>query len=417
MVYSVATSHVEKTHVVSAYAYDALGRRNLTQSVTGEVLRTLYDGGSFEVIREGESFRDGSLTTRFAPGEASANAFSNQATGERYRWVGDGGDSARTRAMAEDGYTVTGSRYGARGVTLYGKGEAVAVGSSTGSRAMYLGKDVMGSTRSVTVETGTIEDRYEYDAFGQPYKGDLGGGINLGYTGKPYDTATGLYNYGYRDYRPQAARFTTVDPIRDGSNWFAYVNNDPVNWVDLWGESPVGIGAAVGALVGGVSGAVNATRQGGSFQNIVASAVGGAIGGAITGAAIGTGNVATAVVGGGVGGIIGSITTQVISNGGINGLNAQTVIANAAIAGVVSVATTAATVVIGVGGNVLVNNAWEAAAALTNTMDGSWGVAVSTALNTKGTVATVTAVSGVVAGVVTELVTSAATNSVNKKSN
>ena len=30
-------------------------------------------------------------------------------------------------------------------------------------------------------------------------------------------------------------RFTTVDPIRDGSNWFAYVNNDPVNYVDLWG--------------------------------------------------------------------------------------------------------------------------------------------------------------------------------------
>jgi len=59
--------------------------------------------------------------------------------------------------------------------------------------------------------------------------------MNMGYTGKPYDAATGLYNYGYRDYRPQAARFTTVDPIRDGNNWFAYVNNDPVNWIDLWG--------------------------------------------------------------------------------------------------------------------------------------------------------------------------------------
>jgi RHS repeat-associated protein len=59
--------------------------------------------------------------------------------------------------------------------------------------------------------------------------------MNLGYTGKPFDTATGLYNYGYRDYKPQAARFTTVDPIRDGRNWYAYVNSDPVNWVDLWG--------------------------------------------------------------------------------------------------------------------------------------------------------------------------------------
>jgi RHS repeat-associated protein len=59
--------------------------------------------------------------------------------------------------------------------------------------------------------------------------------MNLGYTGKAYDVTTGLYNYGYRDYAPTVARFTTVDPIRDGVNWFTYVNNDPVNYVDLWG--------------------------------------------------------------------------------------------------------------------------------------------------------------------------------------
>jgi hypothetical protein len=35
-----------------------------------------------------------------------------------------------------------------------------------------------------------------------------------------------------------AARFTTEDPVRDGVNWFAYVNDDPVNWVDLWGLAP-----------------------------------------------------------------------------------------------------------------------------------------------------------------------------------
>jgi RHS repeat-associated protein len=124
-----------------------------------------------------------------------------------------------------------------RGVTLYGRGEAVAVSysDSTGSRSMYLGKDVMGSVRATTSASGELEERYEYDAFGKPYKGDLSGGMNLGYTGKPYDAATGLYNYGFRDYKPQAARFTTVDPIRDGNNWYAYVNNDPVNWLDLWG--------------------------------------------------------------------------------------------------------------------------------------------------------------------------------------
>jgi RHS repeat-associated protein len=236
MTYSEVTNHTEKTYSVNMYAYDALGRRTLTQGAAGQAMRTVYDGGSFEVIREGETFRDLSLTTKYsssAQARGGSLLQSNQPTGERYRWIAEGGATA----AAGEGYSVEGGRYGARGVTLYGRGEAVAVSysSSAGSRSSYLGKDVMGSVRSVTGDLGGVEERYEYDAFGKPYKGDLSGGMNLGYTGKPYDTATGLYNYGFRDYKPEAARFTTADPIRDGSNWFAYVNNDPVNWIDPWG--------------------------------------------------------------------------------------------------------------------------------------------------------------------------------------
>jgi RHS repeat-associated protein len=144
-----------------------------------------------------------------------------------------------TKKIDEAEYTAITARYTGTSVTLYGRGEAVAVSrsASVGTRggASYLGKDILGSVRSATDDYGALEDRYEYDAFGKPYKGDFANGIGLGYTGKPYDAATGLYNYGYRDYAPEAARFTTVDPVRDGANWFAYVNNDPVNWIDPWG--------------------------------------------------------------------------------------------------------------------------------------------------------------------------------------
>jgi RHS repeat-associated protein len=103
----------------------------------------------------------------------------------------------------------------------------------------------MVSTKYATVYDKTancfsaMDGSYEYDAFGKPYKGDLENGMSLGYTGKPYDAATGMYDYGYRDYKPENARFTTVDPVRDGSNWFAYVNNDPISYVDPDGLAPI----------------------------------------------------------------------------------------------------------------------------------------------------------------------------------
>ena len=78
-----------------------------------------------------------------------------------------------------------------------------------------------------------------YDIFGSPYQKSgsflANDSLDFGYLGKPYNADTELYDYGFRDYSPNIARFTTVDPIRDGRNWYSYVVNDPVNYVDLWG--------------------------------------------------------------------------------------------------------------------------------------------------------------------------------------
>ncbi len=95
---------------------------------------------------------------------------------------------------------------------------------------------------------GHVSGTVDYDVFGEPvtetgvFAGSAGGsgGVSalvFAYAGKPYDPVTGLSDYGFRDYVPGLARFTTVDPIRDGSNWYAYCNADPVNYVDMWGLS------------------------------------------------------------------------------------------------------------------------------------------------------------------------------------
>jgi RHS repeat-associated protein len=171
-------------------------------------------------------------------------------------WLPDGAPVPQGRSGGEAAVPAE-RKYVGISATLWANGEPVAVNrydtaTFTGG-TVYLGKDALGSVRGATNDYGLLEERYEYDAFGKPYKGDLNGGMNLGYTGKPYDTATGMYNYGYRDYQPEVARFTTIDPIRDGANWFAYVNNDPVNYTDPDGRA---INFVIGAVVGFLSSSV-----------------------------------------------------------------------------------------------------------------------------------------------------------------
>lgn len=46
-----------------------------------------------------------------------------------------------------------------------------------------------------------------------------------------------MYSFAYRMYNPMSMRWLTVDPIKDGLNWYQYCWSDPVNWVDLLGLS------------------------------------------------------------------------------------------------------------------------------------------------------------------------------------
>ncbi|WP_156888448.1 RHS repeat-associated core domain-containing protein [Spirochaeta cellobiosiphila] len=79
------------------------------------------------------------------------------------------------------------------------------------------------------------ETQYTYDAFGQAINGSFVGQNQMGYNGKRVDSFTGKYDYGFRDYDPMRMRWTTIDPIKDGANWYVYVGNDPINFIDLWG--------------------------------------------------------------------------------------------------------------------------------------------------------------------------------------
>lgn len=46
-----------------------------------------------------------------------------------------------------------------------------------------------------------------------------------------------MVQYEYRNYQPKIGRWTTRDPLGEagGMNLYAFVGNNPVNWVDPWG--------------------------------------------------------------------------------------------------------------------------------------------------------------------------------------
>lgn len=237
---SVVVDEVRKTRAETRYRYDAFGRRTLVQDEGGPIMRTLYDGQSFDALRDSVSLSDGTLLGGYSAGVTREG----DASDGRYAWIA-GSESDRSLFIDEAGYSRVPARYSGTIARLYANGSRV--GSSrtdmndssfshlVSAGVRYSGFDAQGSVRSSSDEYGSLEALFEYDAFGKPISGDFSSRVDDGYTGKPYDPVTGMYDYGYRDYSPSVARFTTVDPIRDGTNWFAYVNNDPVNYVDLWG--------------------------------------------------------------------------------------------------------------------------------------------------------------------------------------
>ncbi|MDG4551042.1 MAG: RHS repeat-associated core domain-containing protein [Candidatus Contendobacter sp.] len=100
-------------------------------------------------------------------------------------------------------------------------------------------KDHLGSPRLVVnTADGAVAQRLDYDVWGRVLQDTNPGFQPFGYAGGLYDQDTGLVRFGARDYDPETGRWTAKDPILfagGDANLYAYVQNDPVNWVDTKG--------------------------------------------------------------------------------------------------------------------------------------------------------------------------------------
>ena len=103
-----------------------------------------------------------------------------------------------------------------------------------GASQYYYHADGLGSIVNLTNAQGKSAQTYTYDSYGNVTPT---GSVSqpFAFTGREYDQETGLYYYRARYFDPKAGRFITKDPIgfRGGDvNFYAYVQNNPVNKID-----------------------------------------------------------------------------------------------------------------------------------------------------------------------------------------
>ena len=161
---------------------------------------------------------------------------------------------------------------------LHGQGIDEPISSSlpglTG-QSIYYTFDGLGSVVELTDGSGNVVESYKYDSFGN-IETPPATGNPYTYTGREYDSESGLYYYRARYYDPAIGRFITADPILlprikyktyksafltgefltewkipdllrlpDSQQPYIYVENNPLNRLDPTGEECLTVSVAL----------------------------------------------------------------------------------------------------------------------------------------------------------------------------
>ena len=200
-----------------AYQYDDNG--NLTRKTflaTGNFSQYTYDAENR--LTKVEEFAAGNPTPAFTSTyryDGLGRRIEKVANGQTKRYVYDGEDIL----LEYDGANVLQARY------THGPGIDEPIAVTKGGSTFFYHQDGLGTVTDLTDSTSATAKSYAYDAYGtivdqtgtvdQPYT----------YTGREFDSESGLYYYRERYYDSKTGRFLQQDPIgiTGDLNLYAYV--------------------------------------------------------------------------------------------------------------------------------------------------------------------------------------------------
>lgn len=113
------------------------------------------------------------------------------------------------------------------------------------SASKFYHTDRLGSTERLTNSSQSTTDTRQYDAFGMLVSSTGSTASPFGFAGEhgyQEDLDSELKLLGHRYYDPSTGRFLTRDPDQDGRNWYTYVKNNPLTFVDPDGQAAIALG-------------------------------------------------------------------------------------------------------------------------------------------------------------------------------
>jgi RHS repeat-associated protein len=249
------TQVLQGTTTTESYTYDPVGNRTASLGVASYTTNTsnemtVNSNASYTYDANGNTLTKvvGSNTTSYAwdyenrltqvtlPSSSGTVTFKYDPFGRRIEKI----SPSATSIFLYDGDKLVETANSSGGeVASYAHGNDIdePLAMDRSGTVDYYEADGIGSITSLTASNGSIAQSYTYDSFGN-LSNSSGSLTNyFRYTGREFDTETGLYYYRARYYDPSTGKFLSEDPLRgiSGPDFYVYVSDEPTAFADPLG--------------------------------------------------------------------------------------------------------------------------------------------------------------------------------------